>query len=129
MPTPWPSTLRICFATSCCHLQGIALSANKDYKVLGAAYPWIARRLLTERSVELQDTLRTLLYNRGRFQVGSVCKTGRSSCRLASAACPGTGTAASAEWHALQFRTLAGLGSLWMSPALRCTSQQSRSQV
>lgn len=49
-------------------LEGIALSANKDYKVLGAAYPWIARRLLTERSEELRDTLRTLLYSRGRFQ-------------------------------------------------------------
>ena len=50
-------------------VQGIALSADPNYKVLGAAYPWIARRLLTEQSPELRDTLRTLLYKKGRFQV------------------------------------------------------------
>lgn len=49
-------------------LEGIALSADPNYKVLGAAYPWIARRLLTEQSPELRDTLRTLLYKKGRFQ-------------------------------------------------------------
>ena len=52
-----------------CRVQGIALSADPNYKVLGAAYPWIARRLLTEQSPELRDTLRTLLYKKGRFQV------------------------------------------------------------
>ena len=78
------------------YLQGIALSANKDYKVLGAAYPWIARRLLTERSVELRDTLRTLLYSRGRFQVGSAYKTAGSSLRWASPAWPETGKAPAA---------------------------------
>lgn len=52
-----------------CAVQGIALSADPNYKVLGAAYPWIARRLLTEQSPELRDTLRTLLYKKGRFQV------------------------------------------------------------
>ena len=54
-------------------MQGIALSADPNYKVLGAAYPWIARRLLTEQSVELRDTLRTLLYKKGRFQVALPC--------------------------------------------------------
>lgn len=49
-------------------VQGIALSADPNYKVLGAAYPWIARRLLTEQSPELRDTLRTLLYKNNRFQ-------------------------------------------------------------
>ena len=43
-------------------MQGIALSADPNYKVLGSAYPWIARRLLSDRSTELQDTLRALLY-------------------------------------------------------------------
>lgn len=52
-----------------CVMQGIALSADPNYKVLGAAYPWIARRLLTEQSIELRDTLHTLLYKKGRFQV------------------------------------------------------------
>ena len=31
-------------------------------QVLGAAYPWIARRLLTDSNPELQETLRVLLY-------------------------------------------------------------------
>ena len=43
-------------------MQGIALSADPNYKVLGSAYPWIARRLLSDKSTELQDTLRALLY-------------------------------------------------------------------
>lgn len=49
-------------------LEGIALSSDPSYKVLGAAYPWVARRLLTDRSPELRDTLRALLYKSGRFQ-------------------------------------------------------------
>ena len=56
-----------------CVMQGIALSADPNYKVLGAAYPWIARRLLTEQSIELRDTLHTLLYKKGRFQVCPTC--------------------------------------------------------
>ena len=48
-----------------CGPQGIALSANPNYKVLGAAYPWIARRLLLDTAPELQETLRTLLYKVG----------------------------------------------------------------
>ena len=51
-----------------CVSQGIALSADRNYKVLGAAYPWVARRLLTEKSPELRETLQTLLYKNGRFQ-------------------------------------------------------------
>ncbi|MEW5308317.1 MAG: hypothetical protein WDW38_000286 [Sanguina aurantia] len=49
-------------------LEGIALASDKDYKVLSAAYPWVARRLLTDKSPELRATLRTLLYKDGRFQ-------------------------------------------------------------
>lgn len=51
-------------------LQGIALSSNPDYKVLGAAYPWIARRLITNTQPELRETLRELLYKNGNFQFG-----------------------------------------------------------
>ena len=43
-------------------LEGIALASDPNYKVLGAAYPWIARRLLTDESAELRATLRRLLY-------------------------------------------------------------------
>lgn len=38
-------------------------------QVLGSAYPWIARRLLTDRSPELREALRSLLYGQdGRFR-------------------------------------------------------------
>jgi predicted unusual protein kinase regulating ubiquinone biosynthesis (AarF/ABC1/UbiB family) len=43
-------------------LEGIALASDPNYKVLGAAYPWVARRLLTDDSPELRRTLRNLLY-------------------------------------------------------------------
>ncbi len=48
-------------------LEGIALVSNPDYKVLSAAYPWIARRLLTDTSPELQETLRSLVYTNGKL--------------------------------------------------------------
>lgn len=35
-------------------MQGIALASDTNYKVLGAAYPWIARRLLTDTTPELR---------------------------------------------------------------------------
>lgn len=45
-------------------LEGIALASQPDYKVLSAAYPWIARRLLTDTTPELQQTLRSLVYDK-----------------------------------------------------------------
>ncbi|KAF6253698.1 ABC1 family-domain-containing protein [Scenedesmus sp. NREL 46B-D3] len=52
-------------------LEGIALASDPNYKVLGAAYPWVSRRLLTQDSPELHATLNNLLYdNAGRFQFG-----------------------------------------------------------
>ncbi|PSC70755.1 putative aarF domain-containing kinase chloroplastic [Micractinium conductrix] len=48
-------------------LEGIALASDTDYKVLGAAYPWIARRLLTDTTPELRSTLVSLLYKDGQF--------------------------------------------------------------
>lgn len=48
-------------------LEGIALASDRNYKVLGSAYPWIARRLLTDTTPELRSTLRALLYKGGRF--------------------------------------------------------------
>ncbi|PNW73593.1 hypothetical protein CHLRE_13g565260v5 [Chlamydomonas reinhardtii] len=51
-------------------LEGIALAADPNYKVLGSAYPWIARRLLTDPSPDLRIALRRLLYSEstGRFR-------------------------------------------------------------
>lgn len=48
-------------------LEGIALSSDPNYKVLGAAYPWVARRLLTDTTPELRATLNSLLYKNGKF--------------------------------------------------------------
>jgi len=49
-------------------LEGIALSTDPNYKVLGSAYPWVARRLLTDRDPVLRETLEALLYRNGKFQ-------------------------------------------------------------
>ena len=45
-------------------LEGIALVSQPDYKVLSAAYPWVARRLLTDTTPELQETLTSLIYDK-----------------------------------------------------------------
>lgn len=47
-------------------LEGLALSADPDYRVVSAAIPWVARRVLLEQSPELQAALRRLLYVRRR---------------------------------------------------------------
>uniref|UniRef100_A0A0D3G0R6 ABC1 atypical kinase-like domain-containing protein n=1 Tax=Oryza barthii TaxID=65489 RepID=A0A0D3G0R6_9ORYZ len=43
-------------------LEGIAISFNPNYKVLGSSYPWIARKVLTDSSPKLRSTLQMLLY-------------------------------------------------------------------
>jgi aarF domain-containing kinase len=48
-------------------LEGIALVSNPNYKVLSAAYPWVARRLLTDTTPELQATLLSLVYKDGKL--------------------------------------------------------------
>lgn len=35
-------------------LEGLALSADRNYKLLGKAYPYMAKRLLTDPSPELR---------------------------------------------------------------------------
>lgn len=50
-------------------LEGIAISFNPEYKVLSSSYPWIARKVLTDSSPQLQSTLRTLLYKEGVFRI------------------------------------------------------------
>ena len=72
-----------------CGRQGIALSADPNYKVLAAAYPWIARRLLTEQTLELRETLRALLYKGSRFQFARL----ESLLRQATRSPPRTGPA------------------------------------
>lgn len=50
-------------------LEGIAITFNPDYKVLGSTYPWIARKVLTDSSPQLKSSLQTLLYKDGVFRI------------------------------------------------------------
>ncbi|PQQ04138.1 putative aarF domain-containing protein kinase [Prunus yedoensis var. nudiflora] len=50
-------------------LEGVAIGANPDYKVLGSTYPWIARKVLTDSSPELKSSLQALLYEEGIFKI------------------------------------------------------------
>ncbi|XP_011074132.1 uncharacterized aarF domain-containing protein kinase At1g71810, chloroplastic [Sesamum indicum] len=50
-------------------LEGIAISFNPDYKVLGNTYPWIARKVLTDSSPKLRSSLQALLYKDGVFRM------------------------------------------------------------
>ena len=63
-----PSLAQAVSARAHCHShsQETDAAAPRRPQVLGAAYPWVARRLLTERNPELQATLKTLLYKVGR---------------------------------------------------------------
>ncbi|XP_019153084.1 PREDICTED: uncharacterized aarF domain-containing protein kinase At1g71810, chloroplastic isoform X2 [Ipomoea nil] len=50
-------------------LEGIAISFDPNYKVLGSTYPWIARKVLTDSSPKLKSTLKALLYKDGTFRI------------------------------------------------------------
>uniref|UniRef100_A0A5B7BC16 ABC1 atypical kinase-like domain-containing protein n=1 Tax=Davidia involucrata TaxID=16924 RepID=A0A5B7BC16_DAVIN len=50
-------------------LEGIAISFNPNYKVLGSTYPWIARKVLTDSSPQLKSSLQALLYEAGVFRI------------------------------------------------------------
>jgi predicted unusual protein kinase regulating ubiquinone biosynthesis (AarF/ABC1/UbiB family) len=49
-------------------LEGLALSADPDYKLLAKAYPYMARRLLTDPEPELRATFEELMLKDGRFR-------------------------------------------------------------
>ncbi|MBD0334956.1 MAG: AarF/ABC1/UbiB kinase family protein [Cyanobacteria bacterium Co-bin13] len=49
-------------------LEGIAINVDPDFKVLSKAYPYIAKRLLTDSSPQLRTSLRDLLFKEGRFR-------------------------------------------------------------
>ncbi len=56
------SILFLFLSISLAVLEGIAITFNPDYKVLGSTYPWIARKVLTDSSPQLKSSLQTLLY-------------------------------------------------------------------
>jgi predicted unusual protein kinase regulating ubiquinone biosynthesis (AarF/ABC1/UbiB family) len=49
-------------------LEGIAIQIDPNFKVLSEAYPYVAKRLLTDPSPELRTSLRDLLFKEGRFR-------------------------------------------------------------
>ncbi|MEB3272487.1 MAG: ABC1 kinase family protein [Prochlorothrix sp.] len=49
-------------------LEGIAINVDPNFKVLSKAYPYIAKRLLTDPSSELRSSLKDLLFKEGSFR-------------------------------------------------------------
>jgi predicted unusual protein kinase regulating ubiquinone biosynthesis (AarF/ABC1/UbiB family) len=49
-------------------LEGIALLVDPNFKVLSLAYPYVANRILTDRTPELRDALKDLLFSDGSFR-------------------------------------------------------------
>lgn len=61
-------------------LEGIALSVDPDFKILGAAYPYFARRLMEDPDPSLRNSLREMLFD------GEVFRWQRLDNLIASAA-------------------------------------------
>ena len=49
-------------------LEGIAIGIEPNFKVLSKAYPYVAKRLLTDPSPRLRASLRDLLFKEGSFR-------------------------------------------------------------
>lgn len=49
-------------------LEGIAINIDPNFKVLSEAYPYVAKRLLTDQAPELRSSLRDLLFKEGTFR-------------------------------------------------------------
>ena len=49
-------------------LEGIAINVEPEFKVLSKAYPYIAKRLLTDPAPELRASLQDLLFKDGEFR-------------------------------------------------------------
>jgi len=63
-------------------LDGIAITVDPDFKVLSKAYPYVARRLLTDPAPQLRTSLQQLLFRDGSFRwnrLENLLKNARSS--------------------------------------------------
>lgn len=49
-------------------LEGIAINIDPNFKVLSKAYPYVAKRLLTDPAPELRASLQDLLFKEGEFR-------------------------------------------------------------
>ena len=54
-------------------LEGLALYADPNFKVLAASYPYFAKRLLTDPNPYLRDALIELLFKDGKFRFVICC--------------------------------------------------------
>ena len=53
--------------------EGLALKLDPDFKILKIAYPYIAKKLLTDNSEEILDILLEVVFdNKGRIQIEKV---------------------------------------------------------
>jgi predicted unusual protein kinase regulating ubiquinone biosynthesis (AarF/ABC1/UbiB family) len=48
--------------------EGVALSMNPEFKIVQVAYPYVARRLLTDESASLRKRLVEVLFKDNKFQ-------------------------------------------------------------
>ncbi len=49
-------------------LEGIALSVDPNFKILGAAYPYFARRLMEDPDPQLRESLKEMLFDNKQFK-------------------------------------------------------------
>ena len=49
-------------------LEGIALSVDPNFKILGAAYPYFARRLMEDPDPQLRESLKEMLFDNSQFK-------------------------------------------------------------
>ena len=49
-------------------LEGIALSVDPEFKILGAAYPYFARRLVEDNDPELRESLKEMIFEGNAFK-------------------------------------------------------------
>ena len=50
-------------------LEGIALSVDPNFKILGAAYPYFARRLMEDENPELRNSLKEMLFDQNNLKL------------------------------------------------------------
>ena len=50
-------------------LEGIALSVDPNFKILGAAYPYFARRLMEDENPELRNSLKEMLFDQNSLKL------------------------------------------------------------
>ncbi len=50
-------------------LEGIALSVDPNFKILGAAYPYFARRLIEDENPELRNSLKEMLFDENSLKL------------------------------------------------------------